>query len=81
MLNIQFISFKCSRFDQLKEGLEYLKKEESRRATGPLAFVKENIATFMDAEETLTGTSLRGNQRARLHEVTRSYTSQGSYKT
>lgn len=37
--------------------MEYLKKEESRRATGPLAFVKENIATFMDAEETLTGRS------------------------
>jgi hypothetical protein len=47
---------KCLRFDQLKDGLAYLKKEESRRATGPLAFVKENIATFMDAEETLTGT-------------------------
>ncbi|XP_028398981.1 exocyst complex component 2-like isoform X2 [Dendronephthya gigantea] len=42
------------KFKQLKEGLEYLKKEESRRATGPLAFVKENIATFIDAEETLT---------------------------
>ena len=39
----------------MKEGLEFLKREESRRATGPLAFVKENIATFMDAEETLTG--------------------------
>ena len=48
-------SLKICRFDQLKEGLEYLKKEESRRATGPLAFVKENIATFMDAEDTLTG--------------------------
>ena len=81
MPNIQFISFKYSRFDQLKEGLEYLKKEESRRATGPLAFVKENIATFMDAEETLTGTSLGVNQRARLHEVTRCYTPQGSWST
>ena len=39
----------------MKEGLEFLKREESRRATGPLAFVKENITTFMDDEETLTG--------------------------
>ncbi|XP_046839315.1 exocyst complex component 2-like isoform X2 [Xenia sp. Carnegie-2017] len=42
------------RFEQLKDGLQHLKKEESRRATGPLAFVKDNITTFMDAEETLT---------------------------
>lgn len=46
-----------TRFEQLKDGLQHLKKEESRRATGPLAFVKDNITTFMDAEETLTGTS------------------------
>jgi hypothetical protein len=45
--------------------LEYLKKEESKRATGPHAFMKENIATFMDAEETLTGMSQETNKQTR----------------
>lgn len=47
----------CS-FETLKNGLHYLKHEESRRATGPLAFVKDNIATFLDALDTLRGKSI-----------------------
>ena len=30
-----------------------MRHEESRRATGPLAFVKENVGTFLDAVDTL----------------------------
>ena len=41
------------RFDMLKNGLSYLKHEESRRATGPLAFVKENLGTFLNALDKL----------------------------
>ena len=48
-------AFFPNRFDTLKNGLNYLKHEESRRATGPLAFVKDNIATFLDALDTLRG--------------------------
>ena len=42
-----------SRFFTLRAGLNYLRHEESRRATGPLAFVKENVGTFLDAVDTL----------------------------
>ena len=42
-----------SRFYTLRAGLNYLRHEESRRATGPLAFVKENVGTFLDAVDTL----------------------------
>lgn len=41
------------RFFTMKAGLNYLRHEESRRATGPLAFVKENVGTFLDAVDTL----------------------------
>ena len=41
------------RFRTLRAGLNYLRHEESRRATGPLAFVKENVGTFLDAVDTL----------------------------
>lgn len=41
------------RFNTLSAGLKYLRHEESRRATGPLAFVKENVGTFLDAVDTL----------------------------
>ncbi|XP_078365831.1 exocyst complex component 2-like [Oculina patagonica] len=40
-------------FATLRAGLNYLRHEESRRATGPLAFVKENVGTFLDAVDTL----------------------------
>ncbi|PFX23413.1 exocyst complex component 2-like isoform X1 [Stylophora pistillata] len=40
-------------FNTLTAGLKYLRHEESRRATGPLAFVKENVGTFLDAVDTL----------------------------
>lgn len=40
-------------FNTLSAGLKYLRHEESRRATGPLAFVKENVGTFLDAVDTL----------------------------
>ncbi|XP_048576909.1 exocyst complex component 2 isoform X2 [Nematostella vectensis] len=43
-----------TRFDTLRNGLRYFKHEESRRATGPLAFVKENLETFLDALDTLS---------------------------
>jgi len=37
----------------LKSGLNHLKQEENRRAADPLVFVKENVATFLDAVDTL----------------------------
>lgn len=40
-------------FLALRLGLNYLKHEESRRAADPLVFVKENVATFLDAVDTL----------------------------
>ena len=41
------------RFLTLKSGLNHLKQEENRRAADPLVFVKENVATFLDAVDTL----------------------------
>lgn len=41
------------RFITLRGGLKYLRREESRRAEDPLVFVKENVATFLDAVDTL----------------------------
>ena len=41
------------RFVTLRDGLKNLKHEESRRAADPLVFVKENVATFLDAVDTL----------------------------
>ncbi|XP_044175031.1 LOW QUALITY PROTEIN: exocyst complex component 2-like [Acropora millepora] len=40
-------------FLTLKSGLNHLKQEENRRAADPLVFVKENVATFLDAVDTL----------------------------
>lgn len=40
-------------FFTLRGGLNNLKHEESRRAADPLVFVKENVATFLDAVDTL----------------------------
>lgn len=40
-------------FITLRGGLKYLRHEESRRAADPLVFVKENVATFLDAVDTL----------------------------
>jgi len=40
-------------FFTLRGGLKYFKHEESRRAADPLVFVKENVATFLDAVDTL----------------------------
>ena len=48
-----FIYIYIFRFNTLSAGLKYLRHEESRRATGPLAFVKENVGTFLDAVDTL----------------------------
>ncbi len=42
-------------FDDLKAGLSYLKRKSSQRNEGPLAFVKANLTTFMDCQDTLAG--------------------------
>ena len=42
-------------FDDLKAGLNYLKRRASQSQEGPLAFVKSNLTTFMDCQDTLTG--------------------------
>lgn len=47
------IYYSFFRFTTLRAGLNHLRHEESRRATGPLAFVKENVGTFLDAVDTL----------------------------
>ena len=52
-INFDFIYIYIFRFNTLSAGLKYLRHEESRRATGPLAFVKENVGTFLDAVDTL----------------------------
>ncbi|XP_013403813.1 exocyst complex component 2 isoform X2 [Lingula anatina] len=40
-------------FDDLKAGLQYLKRNSGRQKEGPLAFVKTNLSTFMDCQETM----------------------------
>lgn len=50
------------RFFALRLGLNYLKHEESRRAADPLVFVKENVATFLDAVDTLKSILIYCNQ-------------------
>ncbi len=45
----------CS-FDDLKAGLAYLKRKRGTQHEGPLAFVKANLTTFMDCQDTLAGT-------------------------
>jgi len=46
-------------FEDLKAGLAYLKRNSSKRNEGPLAFVKANMTTFMDCQDTLTDMHLR----------------------
>lgn len=54
MLHIIAVYFSVTvRFITLRSGLKYLRHEESRRAADPLVFVKENVATFLDAVDTL----------------------------
>ena len=42
-------------FDDLKAGLAYLKRKRGTQHEGPLAFVKANLTTFMDCQDTLAG--------------------------
>ena len=45
----------CCSFDDLKAGLAYLKRKRGTQHEGPLAFVKANLTTFMDCQDTLAG--------------------------
>ncbi len=44
----------CS-FEDLKAGLAFLKRKRGTQHEGPLAFVKANLTTFMDCQDTLAG--------------------------
>ena len=47
-----------SSFDDLKAGLEYLKRKSGQQTEGPMTFVKANLSTFMDCYDTLSGETL-----------------------
>ncbi|XP_077993599.1 exocyst complex component 2-like isoform X2 [Glandiceps talaboti] len=50
-------------FDDLKAGLQYLKRISEQRSGGPLAFMKANVSAFMDCQDSLTAmhTKLEGD--------------------
>ena len=56
-------------FDDLKAGLAYLKRKSSQRHEGPIAFVKANLTTFMDCQDTLAGLYIYYLTRARPEQI------------
>ncbi|XP_064641021.1 exocyst complex component 2-like isoform X2 [Lineus longissimus] len=45
----------ATRFQNLKDGLAFLRLKSAERSEGPLSFVKANLTTFLECQESLEG--------------------------